>query len=238
MGSRNDEAVVLALNHKVNSLKRSISELQSTTTHLQSIMNTKYELIYKNLRRISVSQAHFRFLCAKRRRKSNANTSNASGTAIPVDGRMEMEVNNTQNNAVTGNNVDEVAIADAQEAVNDLFGIEEMEESTTQPATLSPLPRTLNDLWVEYMFGIGGRKPARLFTRIERGHVKDKYSFRKLGWDVISNLVNSGMTAEDAIQKVYDVYGHSTPTTTILKKIRADKGNGGHPNLFVAALVN
>jgi len=35
-------------------------------------------------------------------------------------------------------------------------------------ATLSALPRDLHTLWQEYVLGIGGRKPARLFTTQER----------------------------------------------------------------------
>jgi hypothetical protein len=39
-------------------------------------------------------------------------------------------------------------------------------------STLSPTPRSLYILWQEYEVGIGGRKPARLFTPVERGKVK------------------------------------------------------------------
>ena len=36
-------------------------------------------------------------------------------------------------------------------------------------AVLSPLPRNLHVLWLEWTNGIGGRKAARLFTPQERG---------------------------------------------------------------------
>ena len=39
-------------------------------------------------------------------------------------------------------------------------------------AMLSGTPRTLNQLWDEYMVEIGGQKPAHLFTRDERGACK------------------------------------------------------------------
>ena len=42
-------------------------------------------------------------------------------------------------------------------------------------ASLSPTPRSLYDLSVEYQTGIGGRKPARDFTACERG--LDKYRY-------------------------------------------------------------
>jgi hypothetical protein len=52
------------------------------------------------------------------------------------------------------------------------------------PATLAPTPRTLAELWEEYQFGIGGRKPAKDFEAHERGNetngVKQKYYRRKL----------------------------------------------------------
>jgi hypothetical protein len=41
--------------------------------------------------------------------------------------------------------------------------------------TLSPLPCTLYDLWVEFTTGIGGRKAARDFTARERGANKYRY---------------------------------------------------------------
>ena len=43
-------------------------------------------------------------------------------------------------------------------------------------AELTPMPRTLYDLWQEYQVGIGGRKAARLFTPQERGRCKFKHS--------------------------------------------------------------
>ena len=42
-------------------------------------------------------------------------------------------------------------------------------------ARLSKCPKTLNDLWAEYEFGVGGYKPAKLYTAQERGAVKDLY---------------------------------------------------------------
>ncbi len=51
-------------------------------------------------------------------------------------------------------------------------------------ADLSPTPRDLYVLWDKYQFGIGGRKPARLFTRTEKGAVKHKYHRRRVIGDL------------------------------------------------------
>ena len=42
----------------------------------------------------------------------------------------------------------------------------------TYHTTLSKCPKSLYVLWQEYEFGIGGRKPAKLFSAMERGKVK------------------------------------------------------------------
>jgi hypothetical protein len=97
-------------------------------------------------------------------------------------------------------------------------------------ATLSPRPRDLHLLWLEYEFGVGRRKPARQFTSIERGRVKFKYCQRKVVWDCIDRLARSGYTAQTAIDKIYDVYGQTT-VTRIIERMRHDATGGGHPAL-------
>jgi hypothetical protein len=74
-------------------------------------------------------------------------------------------------------------------------------------ATLSAKPRSLQVLWEEYERGIGGRRAARLFTREERGRVKHKYHKRKMVWDLILTLLRGGLTAQVAIDRIYDHYG-------------------------------
>ena len=87
-------------------------------------------------------------------------------------------------------------------------------------------------LWNEYLNGVGGRKPARLFSATERGRVKYKYTRRKVVWDLVRNLVNLGHTAERAIDMIYDVYGAQTNVSNIINRIRKDKMNGTlNPNL-------
>jgi hypothetical protein len=104
----------------------------------------------------------------------------------------------------------------------------------TNPATLMPNPRSLYDLWNEYLHGVGGRKPARLFSETERGQVKFKYSRRKVIWDVIRNLVSLGHSSQRAIDMIYNVYGPQTSVTEIINRLRRDKNNGSlNPNLQI-----
>jgi hypothetical protein len=97
-------------------------------------------------------------------------------------------------------------------------------------ATLHSCPRTLELLWDEYQNGIGGRKPAREFTRSERGKVKFKYSRRLLFWKCMERLLNRGNTVSTAIRKIHDIYGYTT-VTKLIEKLRRDERNGGHNRL-------
>ncbi len=66
----------------------------------------------------------------------------------------------------------------------------------TSPANLMVNPKSLYDVWNnEYLHGVGGRKPARLFSEAERGLVKFKYSRRQVIWDVVRKMVSLGHTA-------------------------------------------
>ncbi len=102
-------------------------------------------------------------------------------------------------------------------------------------STLSPTPRSRYILWQEYEVGIGGRKPARLFTPAERGKVKYSYHRRKVVWDVIASLVRAGDTAQVAIDRIYEVYGAAMTVSHIINMMRRDRRtyNGCHPQLRV-----
>lgn len=100
------------------------------------------------------------------------------------------------------------------------------QEHGNPAATLSPTPRTLFVLWEEYQHGVGGRKAARLFTPQERGQVKFKYSRRKVVWDVIAQLIRSGLHSNVAIDRIYQVYGQNATVTTVINRMRLDKQNG------------
>ena len=100
---------------------------------------------------------------------------------------------------------------------------------------MSSCPRTLQELWMEYESGIGGRKAARLFTAQERGRVKHKYTRRKHVWDLIKLLIQAGLTYQTACDRIYNVYGHATPVTAIINRFNHDKKRGNlHPDLLVA----
>ena len=101
-------------------------------------------------------------------------------------------------------------------------------------ATLMPTPRSLHDLWSEYLHGVGGRKPARLFSYTKRGRSKHRYSRRKIVWDTVSGLVRQGHTSELAIDKIYGVYGGQTSVTKIINGLKRDKKEGTlSPNLTI-----
>jgi hypothetical protein len=88
-------------------------------------------------------------------------------------------------------------------------------------------PRSLHVLWEECERGISGRKPARLFTRQERGRVKHKCHRRKILWDLILTLVRGGLTAQVAIDRIYGHYDRADSVTLIMSKMKKnDRRNG------------
>ncbi|KAI2499452.1 hypothetical protein MHU86_15036 [Fragilaria crotonensis] len=99
-------------------------------------------------------------------------------------------------------------------------------------ATLSRTPRDLHILWHEYEFGLGGRKPARLFTPAERGRCKYLYHRRKVVWDQIASMIRAGHTAQSAIDYLYYQYGRDKPVTQIINDMRRhrmrDRNNLGY----------
>ena len=101
-------------------------------------------------------------------------------------------------------------------------------------ASLSPNPRTLYILWDEYMNGVGGRKPAKDFTRQERGRVKFKYHRRRHVWNVVACLVDGGVSADVALDIIYAVYGVGSSVTSIINQMIQDKQlQIHHPTLTV-----
>ena len=143
---------------------------------------------------------------------------------------------NMRNHTVLNRNINRIATEPARRVAG---GGQAAAANNQQPAaapvannyggggTLSPTPRTLYDLWVEYQTGIGGRKPARDFTAQERG--RDKYRFyrRKHVWDIVVNLVNAGVQARVAIDRIYNHYGANRSVSNIIKDIMRDKRNNG-----------
>ena len=93
---------------------------------------------------------------------------------------------------------------------------------TAGGAFLHSRPNSLAELWQEYESGLNGNKAARLFTPVERGRVRKKYSRRNLVWQKISSLVRGGRCHQDAIDHVYQEYGSSATVTQIINKISAE----------------
>jgi hypothetical protein len=90
-----------------------------------------------------------------------------------------------------------------------------------------------------YQEGLGGRKAARLFTAQERGKVKHKFTRRKIVWDLMKALLRRGLTYQRACDRIYSVYGHATPVTRIINRLKIDRCNGNlHPDLDVGAYEN
>jgi hypothetical protein len=101
-------------------------------------------------------------------------------------------------------------------------------------ATLMPTPRSLHNIWQEYMHGVGGRKPVWHFSHTERGCVRHKYHRRKIVWDLIAGLVRQGHTADTAIDIIYAIYGGQTSVTNIINGLKRDQKSGAlSPNLRV-----
>jgi hypothetical protein len=100
------------------------------------------------------------------------------------------------------------------------------------PSTVVALmrgPKTLHDLWVEWKFGIGGRKAASTFNRKERGTVKSVFSFRLVFWTKIEEMIRSGLTAQLACDEVYRAYGQNRSVTYILRAMKRDERTGIWP---------
>ena len=109
-------------------------------------------------------------------------------------------------------------------------GNEELSGGTgDSTAQLSNHPRTLLFLWHAYLHSLGNNKAAKDFTREERGGAKQKYSKRKIFWDLMCNLLRAGFTELAAIDKIRQAYGtnRSVSYVLLINKIRGDKRRGG-----------
>ena len=102
-----------------------------------------------------------------------------------------------------------------------------------RPAVLA-MPRDLYQLWNEYTQGLNGNKPASQFTAAERGRFKHKYTRRRVFWDHVAKLINSGLTVNVSIDRIYQVYGRNKSVTYIINKLRIDRNAN---RLHVAIIV-
>ena len=49
-------------------------------------------------------------------------------------------------------------------------------------------------------------------------------------------MVRSGWDANEAINKIYEVYGADQTVTKIIDKMKRDRASGGHPSLRIHQL--
>ncbi len=110
-----------------------------------------------------------------------------------------------------------------QQLADDVPEAAEVAEPQQQFATLTRAPKTLNVLWAEWEFGVGGRKPAKDFTAQEQGADKREYSRRQIVWHTIAQLVRANHTADHAIDLIYTAYGNNKTVTDIIKLMRQDR---------------
>lgn len=108
------------------------------------------------------------------------------------------------------------------------------DEDHMDPLAVLGRPKTLLQLWHEYMFGLHNHKPAKDFTPRERGRCKTKYSRRRSFWMVMSRLIRGGHNELTAIGLIEQCYGRSKPVTYILNCLMKARADGYHPNLSAA----
>ena len=99
------------------------------------------------------------------------------------------------------------------------------DDRMSDTAHLMSHPRTLCVLWQEWMVGVAGNKPARLFIRAKRGRAKFRYCIRKVFWDKVVEMMAAGHTNVTAIDKIYEIYGNKD-ISYILVAMSKDRRNG------------
>ena len=107
--------------------------------------------------------------------------------------------------------------------------INQRDDGMDPHAVLAPTLRTLNQVWDEWIRGVGNNKPARYFMAAERGRCKFKYSRRKIVWSIIEARVRANDDAGTVIQRIYDLCGHNKSVTAIIKSLRTHKAQGTLP---------
>ena len=85
-----------------------------------------------------------------------------------------------------------------------------------QVVLLIARPCTLHNLWAECQLGGSGRNFATEFYAGKCGAVKQNYSFFKLLWDKIAEMVHASNMVHVACDKIYADYGKSLT----VKKLR------------------
>jgi hypothetical protein len=80
---------------------------------------------------------------------------------------------------------------------------------------------------MDWEVGIGGLKPAKYFTPIEKGAYKATYCCMIALWDQILKMVNRGYAIHIALDKIYECYGQSLFVSKFMDLIVRTKKAGG-----------
>ena len=211
--------------NQLNTIQSSMSAMAESIVEGRetdrAMMQSQFRIVHSNMRRISQEPLRLLRRAIRGNNQQNGNQRNNHAN------------NNNENNAPVyqnnfgGNGAGGAVLAGGQ-PLGEQHGAENFDGDAVGVANplvlaeLSPTPRNLYTLWEEYMVGIGGRKPARMFSRQERGRCKHKYHRRKIVWDRIALLINAGLTSHMACDRIYDVYGHGATVTTIINALKKD----------------
>ena len=98
-------------------------------------------------------------------------------------------------------------------------------------------PKSLLQLWHEYLHGMDDDKPAKDFTSVERGKVKFKHSRRKCFWDLMVRLMRAGHNELSATDLITQSYGSNKCCTDICKALQKAKKDGLHPTVAAAFTI-
>jgi hypothetical protein len=87
---------------------------------------------------------------------------------------------------------------------------------------------------MEYEFGLGIRKAAKMFTPAERSQCKFTYcNNRLIFWKKVSEMVRAAWTSTHSIETIISHYGSNLSATQVLKQMRKDKrSEDGYPCAF------
>jgi len=106
-------------------------------------------------------------------------------------------------------------------------------EDRDPTAELTKNLHSLEDYWREWKHGVGGRKPAQLFSSRERGGHGSKrksmmFSRRLRIYTLLQLLADEGRTVAEAIEDIKNAYGHPLSMTSLSEAIRRVPR---HPNM-------
>ncbi|KAL9179019.1 hypothetical protein ACHAXT_011992 [Thalassiosira profunda] len=91
-------------------------------------------------------------------------------------------------------------------------------------AKVSNVERTVVE---EYESGVGGNKPARLFSKSEKGRSRFMYSRRLIIWSTIDRMVKRNVSADVAIDHIYEQCGGpGTPVNTVIERLKEYRNTG------------